>query len=236
MDYAMSDKMALNAFNKLFILFCFILCSSIMSGQTYLTATLNAPGNAGILSEDCGGPYELVLRRGPDNDSATTIFISGSGTATIGTDYQFPSGSFPADMLEDDTILIIPITVISDALIEGTETVHLEIAFLAGTVSDVITLETSIVDEYEVEIKGVPDTIVWCRNIPYVLLASSEAEEIFWTPAAFWGQQQQYVHLNRVGIMLQSVLILVVQKTACILILPLLKSRVKTRCIYVLTV
>lgn len=179
----MSQIMGKHSFTK-FILSIVLVCSvGILFGQTYLTASLNTPGDAGILSENCSGPYELVLRRGPDNDSTTFIFISGSGVAIIGTDYQFPPDAFPAEMAETDSVLVIPITVINDALIEGIESVNLEIAFATGVVGDLITLETSITDAYEVEIEYPEDTIQWCRNVPFVLLASSNAEEIYWSPA-----------------------------------------------------
>src|SRR5688572_2917087 len=185
MGFSMSAQMAKHSFIQLFVFIILAITSSGLQGQELLTASLNTPGGAGILAENCGGPYELVLRRGADNDTSTFISISGTGTAIIGLDYQFPPGSFPAEMAEEDSVLIIPITVIADGLNEGLESVHLQIAFLAGLESDVITLETSIVDEYEVEIHSTEDTIVWCRDIPFVLLASSDAE-IFWTPAEFF--------------------------------------------------
>ena len=150
--------------------------------QDLITASLSIPGNAGILSESCGGPYELIIRRSPTNDSSTTIFISGDGMATIGVDYQFPPNAFPVEMDPMDSIAVIPITVVADGIAEGAETVEMELAYLAGTESGFITLETSIVDAYEVEIQS-GDTIIWCRNVPYVLLATSNAEEIFWSPA-----------------------------------------------------
>ena len=179
----MSQIMGKHSFSK-FILSTVLICSAgILSGQTYLTASLNTPGNAGILSENCSGPYELVLRRGPDNDSSTFITISGTGSAVIGVDYQFPPGVFPADMAEDDSVLVVPITVINDGLTEGIETIILEIAFATGEIGDLITLETSITDAYEVEIDYPEDTIQWCRNVPFVLLATSNAEEIYWSPA-----------------------------------------------------
>ena len=167
-----------------FFLFCLsFLVVSDLAGQTYITASLRTPGNTGVMAERCGSPYELVLRRGPDNDSMTFVFVSGAGTATIGVDYTFEDGTNPVEMQPGDTVAIMPINVVDDGLNEGTESVHFEIAFLAGTFSDFITLETSIADEYSVEIQG-PDTIAWCRDVPYVLLAQSDADEIFWSPSS----------------------------------------------------
>lgn len=169
-------------FIKVALLAVFICTVSLIQSQSYLTATINTPGNAGLLSENCEGPYELVLRRGVDNDSATTIFISATGTATIGTDYSFGS-LFPIVLLPGDFEAVVPINVFNDGLNEGVETVILEIAFLSGTFSDFITLETSITDAYSVEIETPNDTIQWCRDVPYVLIASSDADEIFWSPS-----------------------------------------------------
>lgn len=172
-----------HTFIKVFLQFVFFSAVGILHSQTLLTASLNSPGNAGTLSENCSGPYELVLRRGPDNDSSTTIFISGSGMAQIGVDYRFPNGAFPVEWAPDDSVAIIPIIVTNDGMIEGTESVLLEIAFLSGSESGFINFETAIVDAYEVEIQSASDTIEWCRGVPYVLLATSNTEEIFWTPA-----------------------------------------------------
>ncbi|MEO5906389.1 MAG: hypothetical protein ABIQ11_06670, partial [Saprospiraceae bacterium] len=154
-------------------------------GQTYLTASVTTPGNTNVLAENCGGPYALVIRRGPDNQSPTTIFISDSGTSTIGTDYSFPDGSFPAEMDANDSVLIIPIIVNNDGLPEGIETIEWEIAFIAGSDDGAIYLETAILDELEVEIETPNDTIQWCRDVPYVLLANS-LSEIHWSPSEFF--------------------------------------------------
>lgn len=179
----MSIQMTKHSSIKIFLHLVFLSTVSLLQGQTLLTASLNSPGGAGILSENCGGPYELVIRRGVDNDTNTEIYISGSGVAILGTDYWFPGTNFPVLMQILDTVVVIPIAVVNDGFTEGSESVHLEIAFLAGLESDFISLETAIVDGYDVEIQSPTDTIVWCRNVPYVLQATTDAEEIFWSPA-----------------------------------------------------
>jgi len=179
----MSIKMAKHSFIKSIITIVLMGTLTILQGQTLLTASLNSPGGAGILSESCGGPYELVISRGSDNPDTTFIFISDFGDALIGVDYNFPPGSFPITMLPGDSVVIIPINVVNDGLIEGLETLFWEITFIAGTESGTINFETAIVDEYKVEILSTTDTIEWCRDIPYVLQASSEAE-IHWSPSS----------------------------------------------------
>lgn len=182
MGYSMSIIMSKLSFPKLILSGLLLGILTILNGQTILTATLNTPGGAGILSESCSGPYELVIHRGSDNQDTTYIFISDFGVAHAGQDYNFPPGSFPATMLPGDSILVIPINVVSDGLNEGLETLYWELAYQAGLEFGSITLETAIVDKYEVEILSSTDTIQWCRDIQFVLQATSDAE-ILWSPS-----------------------------------------------------
>ncbi len=178
----MSIKMAIPTFTRFILTSVLLGMLTLLQGQTLLTASLNTPGGAGILSEKCGGPYQLIIRRGLNNHDTTLIFISDLGVAHAGLDYNFPPGSFPVTMLPKDSVVVIPINVVNDALIEGLESLIWEIAYLAGTNSGTINLETSITDSYSVSINSPTDTIKWCRDIPFVLLASSDAE-IHWSPS-----------------------------------------------------
>lgn len=182
--YTRSAMMTKSFLIRFFLPVLFLSTATILQGQSYITASLNSPGGAGIMSENCDGPYELVIRRVPGNQDSMFIFVSGSGVAVIGVDYSFQPGSLPVEMLPSDTVAIIPVIIVNDGLSEGLETVNWEIAFLAGEFSDFITFETAIVDAYDVDIQTPTDTIVWCRNVPYVLLATTNAEEIFWSPAS----------------------------------------------------
>ena len=152
-----------------------------INAQTFLTASLSTPANAGILSESCAGPYTLVLERSATNTDTTFIFISDVGVAQLGVDYTFPPGTFPLRMLPKDTVALIPINVNADGSIEGLESISWEIAFMAGDESGVLTLASGIVDDYDVEILSPTDTIHWCRYAPLQLSASSTAE-IHWSP------------------------------------------------------
>ncbi|MFZ1677445.1 MAG: gliding motility-associated C-terminal domain-containing protein [Saprospiraceae bacterium] len=174
--------MAIPTFTRFILTSVLFSILTLLQGQTLLTASLNTPGGAGILSEKCGGPYQLIIRRGLNNHDTTLIFISDLGVAQAGQDYNFPPGSFPVTMLPKDSVVVIPINVVNDALIEGLESLIWEIAYLAGINSGTINLETSITDSYSVSINNLTDTIKWCRDIPFVLLASSDAE-IHWSPS-----------------------------------------------------
>lgn len=177
----MSTSMAKHSLSTIFISVILLGALSSLNGQDLLTAALNTPAQAGVLAESCGGPYELVIQRGAGNQDTTFIFISDSGDAQIGVDYNFTSVNFPIEMLPSDTVVVIPIEVTADGLPEGLESLSWEIAYLAGIESGVINLQTGIVDEYEVEILSPTDTIQWCRFAPLQLTASSTAE-IHWSP------------------------------------------------------
>lgn len=181
----MSTMTIFNSFSKILIPFLFLVASAPAQGQDLITASINTPGSAGILAESCSGPYELVIRRAAGNDQFTEIYISGSGSATIGVDYEL-DGPFPVMMAASDSVVVVPIIVINDGLVEGLESVILELAALAGIDDHVINVETAIADAYEVEIESPTDTIQWCRDASFVLLANSNADEIYWTPAGLF--------------------------------------------------
>jgi gliding motility-associated-like protein len=126
-----------------------------------------------------------VLTRSAVNTLFTEVYVSSEGEAMIGDDFQFPIGAFPAQLAVGQTQVVIPITVIIDGLTEGPETLILELASLAGVDDDVVNVEATIVDEYDVEIESPTDTIQWCRDVPLVLLANANTENIVWGPNEF---------------------------------------------------
>lgn len=158
-----------------------IFMTAPLSAQVLLKATLNTPAQAGVLAEKCG-TYALVIERGPNNNAATEVFVSGTGEAVIGVDYTFPDGAFPFSLAAGENTRIIPVLVNADGLPEGLESFTLELAFLAGDQSGAIFVETGIVDEYSVTIDPPADTITWCRYVPFALSATSDAV-VHWSPA-----------------------------------------------------
>ncbi|MEO6131732.1 MAG: hypothetical protein ABIQ02_07780, partial [Saprospiraceae bacterium] len=173
--------MAIHSFIKIFLINVFVGTFSLLQAQILISASVITPGDAGILSEKCSGPYKLVIRRDASNQDTTLIFISDLGVAQAGVDYNFPAGSFPVTLLPKDSMVMIPVLVVNDGLNEGLESLVWEIAYLAGTQSGAINVETAITDQYSVTINS-PDTIVWCRDLNYILLATSDAE-IHWLPS-----------------------------------------------------
>ena len=177
----MTERIANHPILSLFLALFMAGNFSGLLAQPLINASLNTPANAGIVSESCSGPYSLVIERGITNNDTTLISISDFGDALMGVDYTFPPGTFPLQMLPTDTVVIIPVTIINDGSPEGFESLAWNIAFLAGTESGTITVESGITDEYDVEILSAEDTIEWCRFVPLTLNASSTAE-IHWSP------------------------------------------------------
>ncbi len=167
-----------NLFNLL------VLIASAVTGfsQPPIKATLNTPANAGNLSESCGGPYELVIERDPSNVDTIFISLQDMGVALEGLDYNFPAGTFPMTLLPEQDLQVIPVAVVNDGLPEGQESLIWNISYQAGPIKKVITINSSIVDDYEVQIVSATDTIKWCRFAPLTLQATSTST-IQWSPS-----------------------------------------------------
>lgn len=151
-----------------------------LQAQDILRATLVTPDESGVLAETCAGPYQIVLTRGADNSEGTEVFISTIGDATILVDFDFGATVFPILLPAGTNEVSFPINVINDGVLEGIESIEIEIAFLAGKQDGFIQLSTSIIDGYSVEIDG-PDTVQACQYQPLALSATSTTE-IFWYP------------------------------------------------------
>lgn len=185
-DFRTSERMTRKILFPLTIL-VMILFAYPSLGQV-INASLTSPGNAGMLAEGCPGPFELVIRTEPGLTDTVFISVSTSGVAMVGVDYDLEA-VFPLMILPGDPGVEIPITVTDDGNTEGIESLHFLIAYMMDGQTGQITLETSITDEYQVEIQSAEDTIIWCSNVPYVLLANADAE-IHWEPSQFFDDAQ----------------------------------------------
>jgi gliding motility-associated-like protein len=174
--------MVKHSFNYLLLLLVLLASAATAFAQPAIKATLNTPANARNLSESCGGPYELVIERDLSNVDTVFISIQDLGVALGGLDYNFPAGTFPMTLLPNQNLRVIPVTVVSDGLPEGTETLIWKISYKAGPLMKTITINSSIVDDYDVQIVSATDTIKWCRYAPLTLQATS-ASEIHWSPS-----------------------------------------------------
>ncbi len=107
----------------------FLRANSFSAGQAASVST-DAPGGAdaaNIAYEDCLDSYFVFERESDDLSEAMTVnyTISNASTATAGVDYAFLPNSItiPAG----DSTYLLPVDVFSDALVEGAESIILEL-------------------------------------------------------------------------------------------------------------
>lgn len=131
--------------------------------------------------EDCSGNEdELIISLSEPLEEESSFFVTVGGTATLGLDYLLTIPNlivFPAGITE----LSFPITPITDALVEGTETITITLSnnFGCGTVV-YKTLTIEIKDNVEVLVSG-GDTLFVCAGNTLQLLAEG-ATNYFWAP------------------------------------------------------
>ncbi|MCC6282756.1 MAG: choice-of-anchor L domain-containing protein, partial [Saprospiraceae bacterium] len=131
--------------------------------------------------EDCSGNQDqLLITLSEPLDEESSFFVTVGGTATLGTDYQLTIPNlivFPAGVTE----LSFPIAPLTDALVEGTETVTITLSnnFGCGTVV-YKTLTIEIKDNVEVLVNG-GDTLFVCAGNTLQLQADGAAN-YFWAP------------------------------------------------------
>lgn len=131
--------------------------------------------------EDCSGNEDqLIISLSEPLEEESSFFVTVGGTATLGLDYLLTIPNlivFPAGV----TQLSFPITPITDALVEGTETITITLSnnFGCGTVV-YQTLTIEIKDNVEVNVTG-GDTLFVCAGNTLQLLAEG-ATNYFWAP------------------------------------------------------
>ena len=134
--------------------------------------------------EGCSGTEDLLVISLPDPLPQATTFITGiGGTAILGTDYilNLPATiTFPAGATE----LSFPIFPLSDALVEGTETITISLSsnFGCGTVL-LKTITINLEDQLVTDINAGSDTAYVCLGASYELMATG-ASTYFWTPSS----------------------------------------------------
>lgn len=132
--------------------------------------------------EDCSGTEDQLIITLPDALPQATTFITGiGGTATLGLDYVLnlpPTITFPAGV----TSLSFPIYPLTDALVEGTETIEISLSsnFGCGTVL-LKTITVNLEDQLVVSVNAGADTVFVCSGVEYELSAAG-AQSYFWSP------------------------------------------------------
>jgi gliding motility-associated-like protein len=135
--------------------------------QPLVIAYLSTPANANVLSEDCDGPYRLIILRTADSDDTITITLNSTGEATLGIDFNFPPGTFPLILLPSQDSIVLDISVVNDGVPEGIsngeESLVLELNSTDGTSSGTFVLQGhAITDAYFVNLNISGDTVSTC--------------------------------------------------------------------------
>jgi len=157
-----------------------VFISEVRAGAPEMRVEL--ANDLNYLVEDCTtGESRLLVRLSKPKSKAVTYTIALGGTAVNGVDYQTnipPTLTFQPG----DTLFIFTITPLSDALLEGKETITISLSSDFGcgaVVFQTITLE--LLDGIRVRINDGADTVFFCPGAT-VQLQASGAASYFWQP------------------------------------------------------
>ena len=158
-----------------------VFISEIRGGSP--TVGIDYQNGIQYLVEECTSvPDEVVINIGDPLDFDQTFEVIIGGTATQGVDYSLnipPTITFPAG----DTIQTFPISVITDGLVEGTETITITLRANYGCGDIILSeLDLEIEDALVVDINVGQDTVFACTD-SCVILSASGAPNYIWTPA-----------------------------------------------------
>ena len=131
--------------------------SFFAGGDAVLGAVANGSADDLIVYENCGD-QELIITidRGPESvlEENMIFGLEVSGTATIGEDYSFflPFQEIPAFQESFD----IPITVLSDNIAEGTETIEIQLSTACTCELPIIEIEIRELEPLNLELEAQP--------------------------------------------------------------------------------
>ena len=155
-----------------------VFVSEILGGTPELT--LSFANGLEYLIEDCAVEEQVIIKLPEPLSDTVSYNIVVGGTATPGDDYLL---NLPQTItfLPGETIFSFPLTVLSDGIIEGNETITVQLTnnFGCGTVV-YVTLEIQITDNVTVDILG-GDTLFVCPGATLQLQAVG-ATDYFWQP------------------------------------------------------
>lgn len=161
-----------------------VFISEIKGGTPYLQVQFNS--GIDYLVEECTSlPDELIIGLNSPQDDTTFFNLVIGGTATPGVDYLLDAPDkviFPPGVTE----ISYPITVLTDNIPEGIET--LEISLTNDFGCGEITFETLVVelhDELKVQIFAGQDTALVCADSSIVMQVEG-AQNYFWTPISIF--------------------------------------------------
>ncbi len=156
-----------------------------ISELTLSVPTISIASSYGFdyLLENCSDGQELiVIQLASPQEEDLVFFPVIGGTATNGVDYEL---NLPDSIVFEagQTIQTFPITVLSDAIEEGTETIEIlfQNDFGCGTI-DITSLTIEIREAIEVIAQGGLETVYVCKGFDFELFADG-ATDYVWTPA-----------------------------------------------------
>lgn len=135
------------------------------------------------LLEKCSDGQDLIVVQLASPQEETLKFAPTiSGTAVNGEDYML---ELPDTIVFEpgQTLITFPITVLSDDITEGTETINIlfQNDFGCGVI-DITEIEIEIREELDVQAQGGMDTVYVCKGLPIELFADG-ATAFTWSPA-----------------------------------------------------
>jgi gliding motility-associated-like protein len=144
--------------------------------------SLSVVGSFDYFVEGCINPDVLNLNLSNPLGEDLTLDVQIAGTATAGTDYNLVIPT-QVTFTAGQTNLSLPINIINDALIEGTETIELNFVYDLGCGAfDFATVVLEIKDEPEFLAAGGMDTLFVCSG-SMIQLTAEGALTYSWSPA-----------------------------------------------------
>jgi gliding motility-associated-like protein len=158
-----------------------VFISDIKGGSPNLGVNYNS-GIQYLVEECVNIPDEVLISLNAPVNQPTTFDIIVSGTATLGTDYLL---TIPGSVtfLTGNEVFSFPIQALSDGLVEGTETIIIQLVRDFGCGATVLaTLEIDLQDNLQVQIfEDQLDTVLVCEGAG-VQLNANGATDYFWQP------------------------------------------------------
>ncbi|MGB3546497.1 MAG: choice-of-anchor L domain-containing protein [Saprospiraceae bacterium] len=159
-----------------------VFISDLRGGAPELA--INFQNGIDYFVEDCTdeGSDILEIRLLEPAEVEATYNITITGTATQGEDYVVDLPSSVTFGVGED-LFTFPISILSDLLEEGTETIIISLSIDFGCGETTIsTLEVELRDQLQVNINGLADTAFYCIGSGATLNAVG-AQNFFWQPA-----------------------------------------------------
>ncbi|MAT53992.1 MAG: hypothetical protein CMN32_05885 [Saprospirales bacterium] len=158
-----------------------VFISEIKAGSPNMEVQYN--NGIDYLVEDCVNvPEELIISIDELNGDSATYSVEIGGTATLGVDYQL---GVPGTITftPDQMSFSYPIKVLSDGLVEGTETIEIQLVRDFGCGQQVLaTLTIELHDQIDIQIfNDQVDTVKLCAG-GCLLMDVAGGADYFWSP------------------------------------------------------